>query len=255
MKAGQRAWTRDELILAINLYCKLPFGKLDQRTPEVRQLAKLIDRTPGSVSFKLNNFASLDPSLQARGIKGAQNASKLDKIVWDEFYNNWSDLPFESEKRKATLLKSSVEKLNEIDETDLPKGKERERVVKVRVNQRFFREMILAAYDDTCCITGIQGRDLLIASHIRSWAEDTNNRMNPRNGLALNPLHDRAFESGLLAVDGKYRIWISNSIRKSRSKANQALIGEYHGKKLLLPKRFLPEPDFLEAHKRERFQA
>ena len=255
MKAGQRPWTRDELILAINLYCKLPFGKLDQRTPEVRQLAKLIDRTPGSVSFKLNNFASLDPSLQARGIKGAQNASKLDKIVCDEFYNNWSDLPFESEKRKATLLKSSVEKLNEIDESDLPKGRERERVVKVRVNQRFFREMILAAYDDTCCITGIQGRDLLIASHIRSWAEDTGNRMNPRNGLALNPLHDRAFESGLLAIDGKYQIWISDSIRKSRNKANLALIGKFHGKKLLLPKRFLPEPEFLEAHKRARFRA
>ena len=28
MKEGQKLWSRDELILAINLYCKLPFGKM-----------------------------------------------------------------------------------------------------------------------------------------------------------------------------------------------------------------------------------
>jgi putative restriction endonuclease len=61
MKPGQKSWTREELILTINLYCKLPFGKLHSRNPDVIELAKLIDRTPGSVAFKLVNFASLDP--------------------------------------------------------------------------------------------------------------------------------------------------------------------------------------------------
>jgi len=30
----RKPWTRDELILAINLYCKTPFGKIHMRNPE-----------------------------------------------------------------------------------------------------------------------------------------------------------------------------------------------------------------------------
>jgi putative restriction endonuclease len=254
MKAGQRSWTRDELILAINLYCRLPFGKLDQRTTEVKQLAKLINRTPGSVSFKLNNFASLDPSLQARGIKGAQNTSKLDKIVWDEFYNNWADLPFESEKRRATLLKTSVEKINEIDEANLPKGKERERIVKTRVNQRFFRDMIMAAYNDTCCITGLRNRELLVAGHIQPWGTDEGNRLNPRNGLAINYLHDKAFEIGLITITEKYMIKLSKALKRDSEKSNNNFFGKFDGRKIKLPRRFLPDIEFLRNHQKERFQ-
>jgi putative restriction endonuclease len=69
MKEGQKLWTRNELILAINLYCKLPFGRLHNRNPEIENLAKLIGRTSSSVAYKLVSFASLDPSLKARGIK------------------------------------------------------------------------------------------------------------------------------------------------------------------------------------------
>ncbi|WP_198675264.1 hypothetical protein [Pleomorphovibrio marinus] len=96
MKKGQRLWNREELILAINLYCKLPFGKLHRGNPEVIHLASLLNRTPNSLAYKLVNFASLDPSIQARGIKGAVNASKLDKEIWEEFYLNWEDAAFDN---------------------------------------------------------------------------------------------------------------------------------------------------------------
>lgn len=86
MKKGQKLWTKDELILAINLYCKLPFGRLHKNTAEIIELANLLDRSNNAIAYKLVNFASLDPSLQKRGIKGASNTSKLDKEVWDEFY-------------------------------------------------------------------------------------------------------------------------------------------------------------------------
>jgi hypothetical protein len=46
MKAGQKLWTKEELILAVNLYCKLPFGRLHHRNPEIIDLASLIGRTP-----------------------------------------------------------------------------------------------------------------------------------------------------------------------------------------------------------------
>ncbi len=173
MKEGQKLWIREELILAINLYCKLPFGRLHSRNPEVINLATLIGRTPSSVAYKLVNFASLDPSLKARGIKGASNASILDKEIWKEYFNNLDELPFESEKLRAKIEKTTVEKLNHIPENELPKeGKTREQVVKARVNQSFFRSSILASYNNTCCITGIQQPEFLIAGHIKPWSID-----------------------------------------------------------------------------------
>ena len=81
----RRNWTREELIIAFNLYCKTPFGQIHIRNPEIIDLANLIKRTPSAVSWKLANFARLDPSLQRRGIVGATHGSKSEKVIWDEF--------------------------------------------------------------------------------------------------------------------------------------------------------------------------
>jgi hypothetical protein len=67
---ARRDWTRDELILAFNLYCKTPFGKIHIRNPDVIALATAIGRTPSAVSWKLANFARLDPPLQERKVSG-----------------------------------------------------------------------------------------------------------------------------------------------------------------------------------------
>ena len=256
MKAGQKLWTREELILAINLYCKIPFGTIHNRNPKLIRLAELIDRTPNSVSYKLVNFASLDPSLQARGIKGAKNVSKLDKEIWDEFYGNWDELPFQSEQLRANIEKTSVEKLNKIREDELPReGKVREQIVKARVNQSFFRASILAAYNNTCCITGLQNPMLLIAGHIRPWGLDEKNRLNPRNGVAINALHDKAFENGLLTITPEYRIKISSLLKTERKTlAVSELFLKYEDKEIILPSRFLPDVEFLRYHNNERFK-
>jgi len=256
MKEGQKLWTREELILAINLYCKLPFGKLHSRNPEVINLSNLIGRTSNSVAFKLVNFASLDPSLKARGIKGASNASNLDKQIWDEFFNHLDFLPFESEKLLAKFEKTTVEKLNHIPESELPKeGKTREQIVRVRVNQSFFRSSILASYNNTCCITGIQQPELLIAGHIKPWGIDEKNRLNPRNGIAINALHDKAFESGLLTITPDLKIKISSVLKKqTKSVAITNYFLKYDNKNIILPSRFLPDVEFFKYHNQERFK-
>jgi len=256
MKTGQRSWTREELILAINLYCKIPFGTIHIRNPQVIRLAELIGRSPSAVSYKLVNFASLDPSLKARGIKGAKNASKLDKDIWDEFYDNWDNLPFQSEQLRANFEKSTIETLNEIDISDLPKeGKVREQIVKSRVNQSFFRSTILAQYNNTCCITGLKNPQLIIAGHIRPWGLDERNRLNPRNGLAMNALHDKAFENGLLTITPEYRIKISSLLKdERRALAVKELFIRYDGIEMILPSRFLPDVEFLKYHNNERFK-
>lgn len=256
MKQGQKLWTREELILAINLYCKLPFGRLHNRNPQVVDLAALIRRSPSSVAYKLVNFASLDPSLKARGIKGAPNASNLDKEIWNEFFNHWEILPYESEKLLAKFKNTSVEELNGIPEGELPKeGKTRESLVKVRVNQSFFRSTILAAYNETCCITGIQQPEFLIAGHIVPWGVDEKNRLNPRNGIAINALHDKAFENGLITISTDLKIKVSSLLRKqSKSETIQNYFLKYEDKPIILPSRFLPDIQFLKYHNDVKFQ-
>jgi putative restriction endonuclease len=257
MKEGQKLWIRDELILAINLYCKLPFGRLHRLNPDVINLANLIGRTPSSVAYKLVNFASLDPSLKARGIKGASNASILDKKIWDEFFNNWDELPFESEVLLAKIGKTTVEKLNHIPEKELPRlGKTREQIVKVRVNQSFFRSSILASYNNTCCITGMQQPELLIAGHIKPWSIDEKNRLNPQNGIAINGLHDKAFESGLITITPDYKIKVSPVLFKQKNtQCIDTFFLKYDNQPMFLPSRFFPDIDFLKYHNQERFKS
>jgi putative restriction endonuclease len=254
---SRKNWTREELILAINLYCKTPFGRLHNRNSDIIKLAKLIGRTPSAVGWKLVNFASLDPSLKRRGIKGAVNVSHLDREIWEEFYSDWDRLAYESEVLRAKRLGMPIETVVEIDSVESPRsGQDRKALVKVRVNQDFFRATVLAAYEFRCCITGLAIPDLLNASHIVPWSKDEKNRVNPRNGLCLNAMHDRAFDRGLLTITAEYKVMMSPLIKRSSRKndAVQHLLTRYDGEEIKLPRRFLPDQSFLEYHNKKVFK-
>lgn len=189
-------WSREEHILAFNLYSQIPFGTIHERNPKIQELAKLIGRRVGAVSRKLANFSRLDPFLQQRGIKGLTHGAKGEEEVWNEFAKHPETLAFASEKLRADREGKSVEAIAQIETDDLPPpGKERDAIVRVRVNQSFFRRRVLSAYNFRCCVTGLSVRSLLVASHIIPWAVDPKNRLNPRKGLCLNALHDRAFDA------------------------------------------------------------
>jgi len=250
-------WTREELIIAFNLYCKIPFGTIHIRNPQIIALAKILGRTPSAVSWKLANFARLDPSLQNRNIAGASHGSKMDAEVWDEFNGDWDRLAFESEKLLAQKIGRQVEEVSEVDLFDLPKvGKERDAVVKIRVNQSFFRKAVLAAYNFQCCITGLGIPELLNASHIIPWSKDKENQVNPRNGLCLNAIHDRAFDRGFLTIAPEYKIKISKSIKcNDVGNAVQDFLLRYDDAEINLPTRFLPDANFLKYHNKSVFRA
>lgn len=262
-------WTRKELIVAFNLYCKLPFSVTNARRKEVIELANLIGRTPSAVSWKLVNFASLDPNLQAQGIKGASNGSKADKAIFDEFYQNWEKMIYESEIILQNLKTNQLDKdfevsdktekdiINEIDEFTFyeKEGLTVEKVVKIRINQNFFRKMILSSYENKCCLTGMNVPSLLVASHIVPWANDEKNRLNPENGICLNNLHDKAFDRGLITIDTDYKIQVSKNLKDLEpNETMQKFFLDYDGKEIILPKRFLPNREFLDFHNREIFK-
>jgi putative restriction endonuclease len=251
MKEGQTLWNKEESILAINLYCKIPFGQMHSRNPDVIELATLIDRSPSAVARKLGNFASLDPKLKERGIKGLENNSKLDKEVWHEYMQNWDEQFIEGEKLLAKKKHSTIEKVNLIDLDNLKEveGIERERLVMVRVNQSLFRKIVLSNFNYQCCITGIKISELIVASHILPWSKDKGNRLNPKNGLALNTLHDKAFDCGLITVTEDLKIKISSKLLAQRDvlSIKQNFI-DYEGKELIAPNKFYPDVEFLKVH-------
>jgi putative restriction endonuclease len=250
-------WNRDELVLAFNLYCKIPFGSIHHGNPQIVALAKLLGRTPSAVSWKLSNLASFDPSLKKRNIAGASHASRLDAEIWAEFTGDWDRLAFESEKLLATKQRRNIEEFAGPDEDLLPRaGIERDAIVKQRVNQSFFRKAVLSAYGTRCCITGLAVPDLLVASHIVPWSKDEANRVNPRNGLCLNALHDRAFDAGLITITREFRVRASPVLAEFvAAPASRNLLGRFDGRRIRLPEKFLPDQMFLEYHSQYVYRA
>jgi putative restriction endonuclease len=219
--------------------------------PRVIELARLLGRSVGSVSLKLSNFARLDPALQARGIRGMTHGSKGEAEIWGEFAESAESLAFESERLLAARLGKPLEEVAGLDTLVLPAaGLEREAIERVRVNQRFFRSRILSAYNYRCCVTGLSVEPLLVASHIVPWSEDPANRLNPRNGLCLNALHDRAFDRGLMWVEDDFVLRFSRRLRAQRGEAETTLkwLTSFDGQPLRLPSRFSPDPQLIRRH-------
>ena len=244
-------WSREELILVFNLYLKLPFGKMHKQTPEVIEMAHLIGRTVSSISIRLGNFASCDPYHQSRGVKGMVGGIKQCQPIWDEFFNNQEELIFLSENILAQKENLTIEtKFDDLlcDIKDL-KGETKIREVKTRVNQNVFRQIVVANYSGKCAISGIDLPELLFASHIIPWSKNEDERLNPENGICLSALYDRAFDKGLIGINEKFNILVSDKLKKKKDT-------EYYGKyfsslenqSLILPQRYLPKKEFIQYH-------
>jgi putative restriction endonuclease len=78
----RRNWTESELVEVLDLYRQISFGSMHSRNQDIIALAERIGRTPNAVALKMVNFASLDPSLDQ---KGMANVSRLDRQVWDNY--------------------------------------------------------------------------------------------------------------------------------------------------------------------------
>ncbi len=90
------AWTRDELILALDLYFRFPPGTISQSHPEVVALSNLLNtlpihgrrpagdrfRNPNGVYMKMCNFLAIDPGYAGKGLT---SFGREDQRVWEEF--------------------------------------------------------------------------------------------------------------------------------------------------------------------------
>lgn len=257
--AAQVGWTRKQLLVAFNLYCQIPFGKMHSKNPEVIKLAKRIGRTSSALAMKLTNIASLDPAITLTGRTGLPGASVADRAMWQEMQDNWEAFATEAQQALAAFGVTEEAETTDgnlaIDELVDYKGVSKKALVSIRHGQAFFRRSVLSAYDYRCCITGLALPRLLVASHIVPWKVDTDNRLNPRNGLCLSALHDKAFDVGIITVTKDMTVKVSRKYAKGAGGFFGSALMTYDGKLIASPEKFAPREDFLAFHHEYVFES
>jgi putative restriction endonuclease len=251
-------WTRNQLLIAFNLYCQMPFGKMHSRNPEIIKYAEIIGRTPSALAMKLVNIASLDPAITSTGRSGLKKRSAADEAMWVEMQTDWDH--FANEMQQAVNTFKIDELSMDTDDTSEPDkfidytGKNKTVQTTTRVGQNFFRRSVLSAYDYRCCITGLAISKLLVASHIVPWRIDEENRLNPSNGLCLSMLHDKAFDIGILTITEDMTIRVSQKCADNTDDFFNSALLAYNGKSIFLPKKFSPHAEFLSYHREHIFE-
>jgi 5-methylcytosine-specific restriction protein A len=130
-------WTRDELILALDLYFEIDFvHNRSDRNPKIEELSNLLNalpiheahfrneyfRNPSGVYMKLNNFLRLDPRYPGKGLDAG---SKLDEVVWNEFSSDLSKLRRTAQfiRDGSSLVSPSSAIEDSEDGAEFPEGK------------------------------------------------------------------------------------------------------------------------------------
>ncbi len=153
----RRDWTRDELIVAFNLYCRTPFGRIHLRNPESHRLgrragAHRLRPLPGSWR---TSPASIQPCRNDKFAAQVSRTPRARKKFGKSSIVDWDALAYESQRLLALLEGCPDLRAAGFLRTRFPKVRTRAALVKTRVNQGFFRAAVLAAYRSQCCVTGL----------------------------------------------------------------------------------------------------
>lgn len=236
----RRNWSEEEVQRALLLYLRTPFGRIHQRNPDIISLARDLGRSVSSIALKMVNLASLDDSLTQ---KGMANTSALDRKVWRDFILAPEPAPsidfYRQPSPRYGGLSEEGHAFADRAGRNVPVASTR------RVGQDLFREAVLASYHGRCAVTGIDDPRLLNASHIVPWTGHEDQRMNPRNGICLSALHDRAFDRHIITFDRDWRMIVRDDVPA----AAKAALLRGAGSHLRMPDRFLPDPDLLAVHR------
>jgi putative restriction endonuclease len=85
--------------------------------------------------------------------------------------------------------------------------------ISTRIGQDKFRKSLIEYWDKKCAISNIDIEQILKASHIKPWkASDDQERLDPYNGLLLNPMLDELFDKGYITFSDDGLIEISKEI-------------------------------------------
>lgn len=95
---------------------------------------------------------------------------------------------------------------------DLVGATQREAIVAIRTKQALFRRRV-STVEKECRLTGVMDLRFLRASHIKPWAESSDDeRVNANNGLLLTPSADLLFDHGWISFEDDGNLLVSGSL-------------------------------------------
>lgn len=268
-------------MMAFALYCLLDKKYCDDKGADVRRLAASLHRTPDAVALKIWNIAAHDANRRELGRVGMRHGSKLDMQIWEWFAERGDDFLFDCVSLLDDALAKSpldieghfiTDRVSSVERFTTQLGRETKAVVKKRLGQTYFRNTLLLNYKGVCCLTGLAIPNMLVASHIKPWADSTpTEKTAAANGLLLNALHDRAFDQGLITIDHDYRIQVAHdgvrdlmsrmtspdmdaddieAIKAAANSANERMLYAYEGHAIHMPRSNPPSHEFIDWHHR-----
>jgi len=199
-----------------------------RQDPVVQHVARAIGRTDDAVVLKVMNLRKL----LSGGERGMSHGSRTDARVVGDYARHFDELVaavtlVETVVSAASGTLAALTVVPSDTEApgvppDVPSGAdivtERTALQAVRVGQGLFRSRVLRNFDHACGFCGLQSQRprtnsfLLVASHVLPWRLATSHqRMDPRNGVALCAIHDRAFDWGFMTLDASLRIQVSRA--------------------------------------------
>lgn len=183
------------------------------------------------------------------------NISADAREIWREFYGRWDLLADHALVLETPPVAEPVPRKRGVPTTAPTGPTEVARESKQRRGQYFFRAVVLAAHDGKCCVTGISSEPLLRASHIVPWSHDPELRLDPRNGLCLNALHDAAFDRGLITLTERFELRVSKRVKAEMPETlYEEMFASRAGVPITVPERFPPSAELLEFHRTKVFQ-
>ena len=144
----------------------------------------------------------------------------IQKVFVDDEFQLWfrlylDDIGYDFEQQ------IEIESIEKIERDDTITETEKQSIIKARIGQGKFRELIISKYK-SCIITGIDDERILVAGHIKPWMSSNNHeRLSMENGLLLSPTYDKLFDRGFLSFRNSGQILLSNHFsEKNFNRAN-----------------------------------
>lgn len=160
---------------------------------------KGIKPIPHGIPFWFETRKSIELFFQTIFDRPVRKAETRNSTATDQSINPSSDIIDE--------INQAQSELNSLNST------EKSTVIKSRVGQGIFRELLLGYWSNRCAITDLSMPALLRASHIKPWRDsDNSDRLNVYNGLLLAPQYDLAFDKGYITFSDSKELIVSNKL-------------------------------------------
>lgn len=237
-------WSRDEYIVTLDLYLNHPSIVEDQTDPQIREVASLIDRSPGAVALRLANYRHIDPTSS----QGMSHVSQGCRQIWEEYHGKNHELAIEAERARARFSDTAEISTgqNAGSQEDEARTDEALTEALTRLGQGEFRELVFDRYGRQCLICDISEPGLLVAAHILPWSEFENERGDPNNGLVFCHNHHRAFDLGMFTVSGEYEVVARPDFSPEGTYLTQTIL-ERDGVRISFPNE-PPSTEYLKEH-------